>query len=201
MKRGSTDCCPRILRMAAAASRRHIAARSLPPLVICACFVLSLAGQSSSNPELPNFHEVNAQLYRGAQPKSAGIKRLAQMGVKSVVNLRGAGELTRTEETEVRAAGLRYFNVPMKEWGRPTDEQVERVLTVLSNAENQPVFVHCRLGSDRTGLVVAVYRIRHDGWTSERAKAEARKYGLHPWELGMKDYIHDFARRPPTTSR
>ena len=195
MKRRSTDSGPLNLSLQGTASRRHLVARSLPPLIICACFVLSLAGQNNSKQELPNFHEVDSQLYRGGQPKSGGIKHLARMGIKTIVNLRTANELTRTEETEARAAGLRYFNLPMKEWGRPTDEQVERVLAVLNKAENHPVFVHCRLGADRTGLVVAIYRITHDGWTSERAKAEAKKYGMHPWELGMKDYLHDYYKR------
>jgi len=169
--------------------------RNLALLVICGCFILSLAGQQKSNQELPNFHEVNSQLYRGGQPRSGGVKRLAQMGIKTIVNLRGEKDATRTEETQARAAGLRYFSIPLREWGRPTDEQVERILKVLNASENQPVFVHCRLGEDRTGLVVAIYRITHDGWTNEQAKAEAKKYGMHPWELGMKDYIHDYDKR------
>ena len=65
-------------------------------------------------------------------------------------------------------------------------------MSILDTPENQPLFVHCRLGADRTGLIIAVYRIVHDGWTSERAKAEAKHYGMHPWEMGMKSYIHDF---------
>lgn len=184
------------LSQSVVAGRRRVGARSLPPLVICVCFVLSLAGQNKSNQEqLPNFHEVNSQLYRGAQPKSGGVKRLAKMGIKTIVNLRGAGESTRNEEAEARAAGLRYFNIPLKEFGRPTDEQVERALKILAESENQPVFVHCRLGADRTGLVVAIYRITHDGWTSERAKAEANKYGMHLWEIAMKRYIRDYYKR------
>ena len=201
MKRPTTNSNPRSLGGPATASRRRLAARFLPALFVCACFALSLAGQNNSNKELPNFHEVNPQLYRGAQPKSGAIKRLAQLGVKTIVDLREARGSARTEEAEARAAGLRYFNVPLREWGRPTDQQVERVLKILNNSENQPIFVHCRLGADRTGLVVATYRITHDGWTGERARAEAKKYGMHPWELGMKDYIRDFARRQQTTSQ
>jgi len=175
--------------------------RSLSLLVICACIALSLAGQSNNKQELPNFHQVNSQLYRGAQPGSGGVKRLAQMGIKTIVNLRGADELTRAEEAQAGAVGLRYFNVPFQRTGRPTDQQVERVLAILNGAENQPAFVHCQLGADRTGLVIAVYRITHDGWTSEQAQAEAKKYGLHAWELGMKNYIHDYARRFPKPAR
>ncbi|MDQ2855849.1 MAG: sulfur transferase domain-containing protein [Acidobacteriota bacterium] len=151
--------------------------------------------------ELPNFHQVNEKLYRGAQPKQDGLKRLAQLGIKTIVNLREDDAQAKREEADARAAGLKYFSVPLDETGRPTDEQVERALSIINSDENQPVFVHCRLGADRTGTIIAVYRISHDGWTSERAKAEANRYGMHPWETGMKSYIHDYYQRQQTSKR
>ena len=151
--------------------------------------------------ELPNFHQVNQKLYRGAQPKRAGLKRLAQLGVKTILNLRDDDAMAQREGSEARAAGLQYINLPLSRTGRPTDEQVERALAILNSAKNQPVFVHCRLGADRTGTIIAVYRISHDGWTSERAKAEANRYGMHFWETGMKDYIHDYYQRQQTSTK
>lgn len=162
-------------------------------LLLTALVVLSR--RTNTYEELPNFHQVNQQLYRGAQPKKNGLKRLTDLGIKTIVNLRADDGLSRDEESEARAAGMRYFNVPLKETGRPTHAEVQRALRILDTPENQPVFVHCRLGADRTGLIIAVYRISHDGWTSERAKAEAKHYGMHLWKLGMKRYIHDFYQR------
>ncbi|MGB8508020.1 MAG: tyrosine-protein phosphatase [Pyrinomonadaceae bacterium] len=144
---------------------------------------------------LPNFHQVNAQLYRGAQPKQGGWQKLSALGVKTIINLRDDDARALTEEAEVRAAGLRYFNVPLGRLGRPSDAEVEQVLALINAPENQPVFVHCTHGADRTGTIIAVYRIVHDKWTSEQAKAEAKRYGLKPWEFGMKDYIHDYDKR------
>ncbi len=152
--------------------------------------------------ELPNFHQVNERLYRGAQPKRGGIHRLTQLGVKTIVNLRADDELSRAEEQEARAAGLSYFNVPFERLGRPTDEQVKRVLSIINSVQSQPVFVHCQRGADRTGTIIAIYRIEHDGWTSEQAKAEANRHGMRPWQRGMKDFVHDYYRRrllPPAT--
>jgi uncharacterized protein (TIGR01244 family) len=200
MKRRRANDRSLALMLPAAAGGRYFGMLSLL-LFISACLVPSPAGQTLRTQELPNFHQVNSQLYRGGQPKSGSIKRLAQMGIKTIVNLRGTNEANRTEEAEAHAAGVRYFNTPLREWARPTNEQVERILKILNDAENQPVFVHCRLGADRTGLVVAVYRMTHDGWTNDQAKAEAKKYGMHPWEFGMKDYIHDFPRPKPAIDR
>jgi uncharacterized protein (TIGR01244 family) len=145
--------------------------------------------------ELPNFHQVNANLYRGGQPKEGGLQRLAGLGIKTVINLRDDDERARAEEKEARAAGLRYFNIPLDNFGKPADEKIDRVLALINASENQPVFVHCKRGADRTGTVIAIYRISHDGWTSEQAKAEAKRYGIGFWQVGMKDYIHDYYER------
>lgn len=138
---------------------------------------------------LPNFHRVNEHLYRGAQPTDDGFRRLAQLGIKTIINLRTADSKASAEGVEVQAAGMRYFNIPFRRHGKPSDQQIEEVLKIIGSPENQPVFVHCRHGADRTGTVIAVYRIEHDGWTSGQAKAEAKRYGLKPWQIGMKKYI------------
>jgi protein tyrosine/serine phosphatase len=143
---------------------------------------------------LPNFHKVNERLYRGAQPLPGGMKELAALGIKSVINLRGEGEGERTEKVEAEEAGLRYFSVQLPGYGRPNDEQVEKVLSIIDDARNWPVFVHCRHGEDRTGTIIAVYRISHDGWTSGQAKKEAKRYGMSRFQFAMKDYIEDYAR-------
>jgi protein tyrosine/serine phosphatase len=96
----------------------------------------------------------------------------------------------------------------MQRVGRPTDAQVEHALRLINDPTLQPVFVHCKRGADRTGTVIACYRIRHDGWTAEAAMTEAKGYGLSMFESGMKNYIKEFARRavapplePKTISR
>ena len=145
--------------------------------------------------ELPNFHRVNEGIYRGAQPKPGGLQLLRKLGIKTIVNLRDDDSRAQEEEADARSAGLRYFNIPFGRLGRPADKEIEQVLSTINDPENQPVLVHCKKGADRTGVVIAVYRITHDGWTSQQAKAEANRYGMKPWQLGMNDYIHDFYKR------
>lgn len=165
--------------------------------VVFALALLSSVAQAQDEeryPELPNFHQVNSRLYRGAQPREGGIRKLASLGFKTIINLRGEDESTRAEESEAEALGMRYFAVPLPGMRRPSDEQVERVLSFINDSENQLVFVHCHHGEDRTGLIVAVYRISQDGWTGEQAKAEAKRHGMHWTQVGMKDYISDYYR-------
>lgn len=174
--------------------------RIIQPLVLlfaAAALCASSAFAQSSEPryrELPNFHQVNQGLYRGAQPREGGIQKLAALGIKTVLNLRVADERTRSEETEARAAGLNFFNVAMEGLDRPRDEQVKRTLEIINDAANQPVFVHCKHGADRTGVVIAIYRMTHDGWSTEEALREAKRYGLSFFQFGMKDYINDYGR-------
>ncbi|HEX8889264.1 MAG TPA: tyrosine-protein phosphatase [Pyrinomonadaceae bacterium] len=168
--------------------------------VIAGPLLVLILGMSapSSVPEkeaLPNFHQVNQNLYRGAQPREGGIQKLKELGVKTVINLRGADEGTEAEERDVRAAKLNYFNVPMDGLGRPSDEKVEKILALINNTKNWPVFIHCNHGKDRTGTIIACYRISHDGWTLDEAMKEAKRYGMSWVQFKMKDYIKDYARK------
>jgi len=166
--------------------------------VVCALVLAATASRAQQDPtykELPNFHRVSAQLYRGAQPLGGGMKTLSELGVKTVVNLRGEGDGAKSEQTEAEAAGLRYFNMPMPGLSAPSDKEVARVIDIINNPDNQPVFIHCKRGSDRTGTIAAVYRIARDGWTADRAIAEARRYGMSWAEFGMRSYISNFYKQ------
>ena len=144
-------------------------------------------------PGITNFARVDKCLYRGAQPNGDGIKSLARFGVRTIVNLRMTNDVWLAEEAEARAMGITYTNVPMSGIGRPTDEQVAKVLLIIETASD-PVFVHCQHGADRTGTIIACYRIRHDKWRNKQALQEAKEYGMSPLEIGMKHYVVDFGK-------
>ena len=140
-----------------------------------------------------NFGKVSDMLFRGAQPDAVGITNLQRLGVKTIVNLRMADEVWKGEEAESRSHGIIYTNLPLHGVGRPTDEQVSIVLKVIETLPG-PVFIHCQHGCDRTGTIVACYRIKHDQWEGGKALAEAVHYGMSWLERGMKRYVADFAR-------
>lgn len=150
------------------------------------------AQQAQRYEELPNFKQVSERLYRGGQPKRGGFDRLSKMGIKAVINLRAADARARADEARARAAGLHYFNVPMPVHARPANHQIERVLSIINNPEHNSVFIYCRRGADRTGTVIAVYRIENDGWTIDRAQEEANEGGMFFTQLEMKDFIKSY---------
>jgi uncharacterized protein (TIGR01244 family) len=140
-----------------------------------------------------NFGKVNDSLFRGAQPDAVGITNLARLGIKSIINLRMTDEVWKAEEAITRANGVAYTNVPLKGLGHPTDAQVATLLALIETLP-APVFVHCRYGCDRTGTIIACYRVRRDRWSNEAALEEARKYGLSTLEQGMIKYIREFGK-------
>ena len=170
------------------------ASRMITAAILIALVASASPAQAPSHTELPNFFKVSERLYRGGQPKTGGVKKLAEIGIKTIINLRGTDEMTRAEEAEAKAAGLSYFNIPLPGLSRPTHEQISRVMEIVNAQESGPVFIHCKRGSDRTGTVVAIYRILRDGWTADKALVEAKRFGLSWMEFGMKDYVLDYYR-------
>jgi tyrosine-protein phosphatase SIW14 len=94
-----------------------------------------------------------------------------------VIDSRGADGRSTAEEKTVTASGMRYVSVPMTGLTPPSSEQITKILTILQDGSVGPVFVHCKRGADRTGVVIAVYRIQHDQWENSRALAEAMSRG------------------------
>jgi len=162
---------------------------------VLATFTAAQDQKEARYKELPNFHPVNSNLYRGGQPEIGGLEQLKKLGVKTIINLRDDDERARAEKAEAESMGFRYFNIPFASFDRPSDKAVDEVLKLIDTQENSPLFIHCKRGSDRTGTVIAIYRIEHDGWDGEKAKAEAKRYGMGFWQVGMKDYIHDYYDR------
>lgn len=136
-----------------------------------------------------NFRQVDDHIYRGGQPTRAGFQNLAKLGVRAVIDLRGAGERSISEEKQVEALGMKYYGVPLPALNAPPKEEIATIITLLDDSENWPVFIHCLRGRDRTGVVVACYRIAHDKWTSQRALKEAAYEGLSRFERGMRGFI------------
>jgi len=155
-------------------------------LTLLAAGGLVFAG--SDTQAIPNFHQVAEHLFRGAQPAASEFQSLARMGIKTVLDLREEGHSV-TEEKLVEAAGMRYISLPMSGVLPPTDQQIARALAVMEDSANGPIFVHCGRGADRTGTVIACYRIAHDGWQNRQALDEARTFGMSRLERGMRSYV------------
>jgi len=147
-------------------------------------------GQPAARPTAPapvlrtmNFTKVNAGLYRGGRPMDADLKALVSLGIKTDICLLGDGKgdapKVAHERSVARALGLKFVNIPLPHHAVPPTMIDAFFQTVLSSA-SQPVYVHCIHGRDRTGAMIALYRIRHDGYTGQQALAEMKRFGFNP---------------------
>lgn len=168
--------------------------QAIPTAVVVSILLVATASaqDATSYAELPRFKQVSERLYRGAQPRDGGLTKLRELGINTVINLRGASARTRAQEAEARALGFNYFNVALPNWGRPQDTRVQRILEIIAAPENGRVFVHCRTGVDRTGTIVAIYRMTHEGWSTNDALAEAERDGMRRIQFWMRDYAEDY---------
>jgi len=164
-------------------------------------FLLAFSHVSADPRGLPgiagvwNFSKVNDKLFRGAAPTEAGMQSLKETGARSIIDLRKPSEVRQGERIAAQASGMVYTNVPLHGLGAPSDEQVRTVLSLIDTLPS-PVFIHCVHGCDRTGTIIACYRIARDQWSAESALAEAKRYGLSDFERGMKKYIRHFGQTP-----
>jgi hypothetical protein len=123
-----------------------------------------------------NFGEVTPHLYRGAQPNRVGFEKLAKMGIDIVVDVRLTGK--DDESREVHKLGMQFVSIPWHCY-LPKDKVFARFLILLQENPGRKIFVHCRYGDDRTGMMIAAYRIAFEGWTAKEARKEMEQFGFH----------------------
>jgi protein tyrosine/serine phosphatase len=138
-------------------------------------------GTRKSSVGLPNFGEVTPNLFRGGQPGVDGLKTLKDMGVHIVVDMRSGPN--DDEKAAVTKLGMQYVSIP---WHCPfpTDETFARFLKVIEENRDKKIFVHCRLGDDRTGMAIASYRMANEGWSADEALNEMEHFGFD-WKHHM----------------
>ena len=142
--------------------------------------VLLVALQAATPPAdtpIRNFFKVSPEFCTGGQPRPEHFAQLRADGVKAVLNLRQPGEHRAEEEQEaVKAAGLKYFNIPVN-YQQPSAASVDEFLRITDDKANRPMFIHCT-AAIRVGAFWAIRRAMRDGMSIDAALEEGQKVGL-----------------------
>jgi tyrosine-protein phosphatase SIW14 len=193
--------------------RRHM--RHVHPFAFGSILLLAVAcssapglGTNSANdtnsasvtPDEPaNFFLVSPGIYRGGHPDAGGLEYLKNLGVTTIIDLE-IGDFIEATPAEIdseiagaTALGINDIREPMSAFelalSSRFDSEINQILAILANPAQKPVYVHCRHGQDRTGLVIGLERVFNEGWTPSAAWNEMLAHGFHVGFLGLSDYF------------
>ncbi|MBX9685809.1 MAG: tyrosine-protein phosphatase [Candidatus Obscuribacterales bacterium] len=163
---------------------------------------------------LMNFRVVSPTVLRGSQPDEDSLAALKQLGVKLIVNLRhhskapGAAPASSfffrrhgdddeiDEEAEIaERIGLRFVNISLDGVNAPSFADIDRFVQLFSESENLPMYVHCLHGRERTGFMLAAYRVKIEGWTVDAAYKEMLQEGFDPLRTILSDALFEYVKR------
>jgi len=173
--------------------------KSSPALLATLALIFAFSGLVSAkrnshfpNVKIKNFGQMDDRFYRGGRPKEEDYKALAELGVKTIIDL--TDNSREYEQPAVEAAGLRYINIPMVDKSYPSMEQINEFLKVVDDPSTGKFFVHCAGGRHRTGVVGAVYRFNHDKWNLEQVLSEMEQYEFNSGfgHGKQKDFVQDY---------
>lgn len=138
----------------------------------------------------PDLHRVTPLIYRSAQPDAEGFRNLATLGIKTVINLRR----TIDDTAMATGTGLRLIHIKIKTRHVTEDHGAKIVLALRAVRQAQadgPVLVHCTHGADRTGMIIALWRMLYQGWSRDAAITELTQgnFGFHAVWINIPHYL------------
>ncbi len=136
---------------------------------------------------------VTPNLIRGGQPTAEGVSRLKHAGIRTIIDLRNEPAIIEREANVCRQLGVRFVSIPLDEFNVPASADSGRFLQAVNDPGNQPVYVHCLHGQDRTGAMVGLYRVMSQGWTADQAYEEMVARGFHPVFVNLARVVFDGA--------
>jgi tyrosine-protein phosphatase SIW14 len=134
---------------------------------------------------LHNLYKLNDSIYRSEQPDSASFANLKKIGIKSILNI-------TTQQNDTAVSGNQNFNYYFVQMNAESfsNSDIIQALAVIRDAP-KPILIHCRHGSDRTGVVMAMYRIIYENRSKQEALDELRNggYGFNTIFVNIPKYI------------
>ncbi len=151
------------------------------------------ADEKLTLPGVANFGRLAAHLYRGANPEMDAYPSLKNFGIDTIVRFSTGDEFIAAERARVESLGMSFISLPWRAAELPETTQVVDFLSLVRDHPERTFFLHCREGVDRTGVMVALYRVAIDGWSTDQAidemKAFHYRYLLHPH---LQSYVESF---------
>lgn len=150
---------------------------------------------TASKQETSQVVKVSEGIYRG--PRLDDLNELESLKIHTILNLEDNSEAVQKESEAAKQLEMVMINIPMSGISRPKPADLLRAVKIIEDQHSHPIYVHCLHGRDRTGFVIAAYKIIHNGWTAEKAYQEAVDNGHNTWFhdliLGWKESLRFIA--------
>jgi protein tyrosine/serine phosphatase len=158
-------------------------------------FCFSSFSAAARSDGIANLSLATEGIYRGARPLNENeFDSIGKLGVKSIIDLQGGDssallklyepgenpEMIAKEEKIVTDRKMRFINIPLSSLDRISDEsnrKIDEVLAFMNDKKNQPIYIHCEHGKDRTGLLIALYKVKYEGISPAAAYEDWMKQG------------------------
>ncbi|MEO5969561.1 MAG: hypothetical protein ABIQ95_06505, partial [Bdellovibrionia bacterium] len=146
--------------------------------------------------KLHGFYEVDRGIYRGSHPSTdKHFKQLTETGIKTILSLQYSKINNAPVKKMAIKYGMNFINIPISAITSNKDlpdSKVIQILNIMQDDSLKPLYLHCLMGHDRTGLAIGLYRIHVQKWTPEAAYKEMRKFHFLPiLVLGLYKYFKD----------
>ena len=150
-------------------------------------------------------------LYRGAVPIAGEIGNPAQwtynlqdkldkgvktlhdeLHIKTILDLETNNSLVEAERKAADKNGVTFISIKLPaSISKASDERMKQIIAILKDPGYYPLYVHCRHGDDRTGLVIGLYRHLVEGMPAEEAYQEMKQLGFHSRDKTYSELGHD----------
>ena len=171
-------------------------------LVVAVLAAGAVAAESPADAlsQLPAHIAVDTRLHVSAQPSAEALARLPAAGVRTVIDLRAAGERPDLDEKSiVEKAGMSYRSLPIAGAATLTRENVAAFDKLLGEAREGKVLMHCASGN-RVGALMALRARWVEGKGADEALAIGRGAGLKGLEADVKALLQAEAAQPDAVS-
>ncbi len=158
--------------------------------VVLLFFMSGCAGIIFSNGDQPE--KVSEGVFRGPHPQESDLYELSRMGIRTVLSLEDNPTVVAEEENVCRSLNINFVNVPLSELFPPSPGDLERAVSVIRQNRNHGIYIHCRRGIDRTGYVIASFRMLVEKYALDTAYKECCDHGHSPlvyffWKHSLKE--------------
>ncbi|HEY0837011.1 MAG TPA: sulfur transferase domain-containing protein [Azospirillum sp.] len=144
-----------------------------------------------------NRHRISPRMYRASQVSPSHVRKAAELGVKTIINLRGKRDCASyiLEAEACRRYGVALVDFPVNSRDTPKRETLHAAKRMFETIE-YPALMHCKSGADRAGFMAALFMFVHENVPLDEAVKQLHwKYGhFKQAKTGILDYFFDLYR-------